>query len=283
MLRSLLRKLPVSEYWKTRLWATGIRRPNGRTAEWPYYRGVELATRAFATPAGYGTAFPGAGDPSSSYSLLEFGVAGGGTLQLMLHFRDVWLRRLGLKNRVIGLGFDTFEGLPPPRATDVASAWMEGDYRGDVDDVRQFLESRGFSDFRLVKGLFKETLAQERETLIKSPPVFVAVDCDYYSSTIDIFDELLPEIAPHGCIFYFDDVAVDFFSDLTGELLAIDEVNRGRYGKHIQLAHYPLWIETGEMRHFKQVYRFINVEKAEAQRARRAIDPAPRRGRVSPL
>ena len=290
MVRSLfpylpIRYLPVSDYWKTRLWAAAMPKPRGHVADWAYHRCIELATRGFATSAGYGTAFPGAGNPSSSYSMLEFGVAGGRTFQLLLHFRDVWLRRMRLQNRVHAYGFDTFEGLPPARGGDTSAPWRPGDFHSDADEIRRKLAREGFGDFTLVKGLFKDTLATQVEAFAASPPVFVSVDCDYYSSTIDIFDALLPDLAPHGCLFYFDDVSIDFYSDLSGELKAIAEVNRGRYGRHIQLVHYPLWIETKEMRHYLQVYRLVNIKKAEAQRARipkRAIRPAPHRGRISP-
>ena len=283
LLRHLpIRYLPVPDYYKTRLWSATMPRPHGRTAEWPYHRCVELAVRGFATPSGYGTAFPGAGDPSSTYSMLEFGVAAGGTFQLLLHFRDVWLRRMKLQNRVVAIGFDTFEGMPRSREGDEVAPWQRGDYHGEMDEVEQYLRQYGFRDFTLVKGLFKDTLAEQSELIGRSPPVFVAIDCDYYSSTIDIFDALLPSLAPHGCMFYFDDVSVDFYSDRTGELKAITEVNRGKYGDHIQLVHYPLWIETHEMRHYKQVYRLVNLEKAKEQIAPRGVDPAPRRGRISP-
>jgi hypothetical protein len=257
-------------------------RPEGRTEDWPYHRCVELATRAFATPPGYATAFPGAGDPNSRYTMLEFGVASGGSFQLMLHFRDVWLRRLGLKNQVVCIGFDSFEGLPPPRPGDEVAPWLPGDYRGEKEDVQRYLERCGFRDFELVKGLFAHTLIEKTPVLREAPPVFISVDCDYYSSTVDIFDALLPEIAPHGCMFYFDDVCIDFYSTKTGELRAIQEVNAGRYGDHIELVHYPLWIETKQMRHYHQVYRLVNLEKAKAQIPPRGQDPAPSRRPISP-
>jgi hypothetical protein len=290
MLRTLirylpLRWLPISDYWKTRIWAASSPRPTGLTAAQPYHRCVELATRGFATPSGYGTAFPGAGNPLSSYTMLEFGVAGGRTLQLMLHLRDVWLRRMNLENHVFVLGFDTFEGLPEERTGDTSAPWRSGDFHGDELEIQRYLEQMGFADFTLVKGPFSDTLPARIDLLRASPPVFVSVDCDYYSSTIDVLDVLLPDIAPHGCMFYFDDVSIDFYSDLTGELKAIAEVNRGRYGPHIQLVHYPLWIETREIRHYCQVYRLVNTEKAEAQRAAmpvRPIQPAPHRGPISP-
>ena len=277
-----LAKLPLPDYYKTRLWAASLGRPTGRGGEWPYHRCVELAVRAFATPLGYGTVFPGGGDPASRDTMLEFGVAAGASLQLMLHFRDVWLRRMKLRNRVTVLGFDTYEGLPPARQGDEIAPWLEGDFNVNVEEVRSYLAGLGFEDFELVKGLFVDTLKEKAALLREAPPVFVAIDCDYYSSTIDIFDALLPEVAPHGCLFYFDDVSFDFYSTKTGELKAIREVNEGRYGDHIELAHYPLWIETGELRHYQQVYRLVNLEKLKPQTQDRGYDPPPRRGPVSP-
>jgi hypothetical protein len=94
ILRGLLRQLPISDYHKTRLWATSIPRPKGRVQDWTFYRCIELATRAFATEKGYGVAFPGAGNPNSAFSMLEFGVANGQSFQVMLLFRDVWLTGL---------------------------------------------------------------------------------------------------------------------------------------------------------------------------------------------
>jgi hypothetical protein len=116
VLKGFLRRLPISDYHKTRLWATSIPRPQGRVQDWTLYRCIELATRAFATEKGYSVAFPGAGNPNSAFSMLEFGVANGQSFQLMLHFRDVWLKRLRLRNQVIAVGFDTFEGVPAGRA-----------------------------------------------------------------------------------------------------------------------------------------------------------------------
>lgn len=264
-IRSVLRRLPMSDYYKTRLWATSLPRPLGRVKDWPYFRCVELAFRSFATRDGYTVAFPGSGNPESKYSMLEFGVANGGSLQLLLHFRDVWLRRLRLQNTVTVMGFDTFAGIPAARPGDEGLPWKEGDFhRSNLEDLQAHLQNR-YTNFRLVKGEFKDTIGNCGECLRQSPPIFVSVDCDYYSSTMDVLEYLLPDIAPHGCMFYFDDVSINFWSDKTGELRAISEVNAGRFGRHISLVEYPLWIETGEMRHYKQVYRLFNLQKAEKQ------------------
>src|SRR6266849_8555974 len=101
LVRAILRRLPLSDYQKTRLWATSLRRPQGRVQDWAYYRCIELALRALVAPDWHRFSLPGAGDAASKYSMLEFGVANGHSFQLMLHFRDVCLRRMRLKNQVV--------------------------------------------------------------------------------------------------------------------------------------------------------------------------------------
>src|SRR5262249_2759389 len=145
--------------------------------------------------------------------------------QILLHFRDVWLKRLRLKNKVVAAGFDTFEGIPAARPGDVGLPWRIGDFADvSMENLKKYLDAR-FKDFRLVKGLFKDTLKQQDQFLREHPPVFVSLDCDYYSSTMDVFEHLLPDVAPHGCLFHFDDVGVNFYSEQTGQLRAIAEVN----------------------------------------------------------
>jgi hypothetical protein len=217
----------------------------------PYYHSIELAM--LGVSRAYAVRFPKA----DTYTMLEFGVASGGSFERMLHFRDVLRWRLKVSQRVRCVGFDTFEGLPPRRPEDKVAPWLEGDFAADIDDVRARLAK--YSDFELVKGLFSETLPSWRANLAQAPPLFVAIDCDYYSSTIDVLKEILP-LAPTGCMFYFDDVHIHYWSDRAGELQAVREVNEGRFGDHLHLAEYPLHVETGEARHYKQLYRLLNLE-----------------------
>ena len=143
-----------------------------------------------------------------------------------------------------------------------------------------------FDDFRLLKGLFKDTLAEYHSLLSEYAPAFVRIECDYYSSTMEVLDGLPLDKMPHGCIFYFDDAQINFWSDKTGELRAVAEVNRGRFGDHIQLTEYPMWLETGNRRHYKQVYRLVNLEDAHQRELNRGSRPARVRtkdSRVSPL
>lgn len=279
LVRRVLRALPLSDYVKTRLWATTIPTPLGRMPEWPYYRGVELVLRGVAS--GYaGVSFPQA----EGYSLLEFGVAHGASLQKLAHFRDVWVRRLGLTTPITVVGYDTFEGLPAPRTEDRGTYYATGDYRSRLDDVQATVADR-FPRVRLRPGLFADTLAHDRVWLQAHPPLFVSVDCDYYSSTMDIFRALIPELLPHGAVLYFDDVGMNFYSDLTGEMRAITELNAGAFGDGIRLVEIPFAIESGEARHHKQLYRYFHLVEAErlAQRQRDPDRTAQPSRRISPL
>jgi hypothetical protein len=279
MLRSLIRRLPLPDYWKTVLWSRGIRPPKGRTMDWPYYRGIELVMQGLVR--GYMVDFP----KSAGYSMLEFGVANGQSFQYMLHCRDVQKRKLRTNIPIIAVGFDTFEGIPAARTGDGALPYRGGDFsRVNMQDLDDFLKPR-FQDYKLVRGRFDETLPPLHGLLKDHPPLFISVDCDYYSSTMDVFQHVLP-YAPNGSFWYFDDISVNFYSPKTGEMRAVQELNAGAFGDHLQLLEYPLWIETGEMRHFKQVYRLFNMEDAErATEARPKGDKkhVPRRKQLSPL
>jgi hypothetical protein len=191
-----------------------------------------------------------------------------------------------LANKIFGLGFDSFEGMPAPRDGDDGLIWRQGDLPGELESLQKYLDAR-YRDFQLVKGYFADTLPQIRDFLSQSPPIFVSIDCDYYSSTMDVLSFLLPELTPNGCLFYFDDISINFYSDKTGEMKAVTEVNAGKFGSHIQLVEYPLWLETREMRHYKQIYRYFNLDLAEKTqqeiRLVRELKRAPRTARVSPL
>jgi hypothetical protein len=215
---------------------------------------------SFATRHGNRAPFPGAGNPASKYSMLEFGVANGNGFQLMLHFRDFWLRKLRLQNKVLCVGFDTFEGIPPPsHQADAGVPVLAGDFNEvSLDGLRSHLLRHGFNDFEFVKGPFKETLKTQSEFLREYPPIFVSLDCDYYSSTMDVLEHLLPTVVPHGCLFYFDDAS--FWSEKGGQMRAVAEVNAGKFGSHFQLCEFPLWIETKQIVHYKQVWRLLNTE-----------------------
>jgi hypothetical protein len=214
------------------------------------------------------------------FSILEFGVADGYSFTKKLYAT----RYLEMEDQVIVHGFDTFEGLPEnrdraDRALVEGEEWIEGQYHGRYEDLFSYCASR-YSNFRLHKGLFQDTLtdgllAEFEEHL----PILIWIDCDYYSSTRQVFERLTPYI-PSGCVIYFDDINHNFGSRFTGEMRAVWEINRGAFGDRVELVpDYELSCDTN------RVYRFVNLE-ARVQHRRRprpAADPVRYRRDDSPF
>ncbi len=115
---------------------------------------------------------------------LEFGVFSGGTIR----------RIAKVKPAATIHGFDSFEGLP--------QAW-EGFSLGRRAFSREGRLPRVPRNVVLHKGWFSETIPiwLERES---GPIAFIHVDCDLYSSTVDIFRLLKDRLQP-GTIVVFDE------------------------------------------------------------------------------
>ena len=90
-------------------------------------------------------------------------------------------------------GFDSFEGLP--------ENWRY-DAQKDFFNVNGFLPQVN-KNVRLVKGWFNETLP-EFVKVHREPCAFIHVDCDLYSSTKTIFDNLKNQIVS-GTVIAFDE------------------------------------------------------------------------------
>lgn len=114
---------------------------------------------------------------------LEFGVFSGKTINFI---------SATLPDKII-YGFDSFEGLP--------ETWRSGfekekfSIRGNLPQVNE--------NVRLVKGWFNETLPAFVKTH-PEPCAFIHVDCDLYSSTKTVFDNLKNQIVA-GTVIAFDE------------------------------------------------------------------------------
>ena len=116
--------------------------------------------------------------------ILEFGVATGRTLNQFAKW---------LPNKFV-FGFDGFEGLPE----DWTSRMRRGFFARDkLPRVR--------SNCQLVVGWFDQTLPGFKQNRIKNGPVaLLHVDCDLYSSTVTILENLKDNIVP-GTVIVFDE------------------------------------------------------------------------------
>ncbi len=90
-------------------------------------------------------------------------------------------------------GFDVFTGLPED--------WRTGFTKG-LFAVEQLPEVR--PNVELIKGLFCDTLPTFLATRPNAMVALLHVDCDLYSSTVDVFESLGPLLVP-GSIVCFDE------------------------------------------------------------------------------
>ncbi len=190
------------------------------------------------------------------FSILEFGTANGYSTAKMLYAT----RYLKLENDVTVHAFDSFEGLRESLDKEdiglISNDWQRGQYRGNFEIMKDYLENKGYKNYQIHKGYFEDTLTPDVvELFLKQKPILVWVDCDYYSSTKTVFERLLP-ILPTGTVFYFDDFDFNFGSKFTGEARLIHEVNNGKFGPDIELIpDRELSLDS------KRVYRIIRYQE----------------------
>ncbi len=156
---------------------------------------------------------------SGSYA--EFGCCGAMTFNLA--FRAA--RENGYRAHF--WAFDSFQGLPPQTAPeDQHPMWVEGDMSMSVEDFNKVCRSTGMTarDYTTVKGFYDDTL---RDVGMASPGrpdqlSLVYIDCDLYSSTMDVLRFLAPRLR-HGMVIAFDDYFCTSEDTISGERLALLE------------------------------------------------------------
>jgi hypothetical protein len=115
---------------------------------------------------------------------LEFGVAGGVTINHIAQQIDP---------KVV-YGFDTFQGLPESDGIS-GSPWFKGAFaQSKIPAVRD--------NVSLVVGLFEDTLPTFKNNITTT--AFLHVDCDLYSSTKTVFDNI-GHTLQEGSIVVFDE------------------------------------------------------------------------------
>jgi hypothetical protein len=204
-------------------------------------------------------------------SAIEFGVAGGnGLLAMEAHARRVE-ELTGVRIQVYG--FDTGEGLTPPRDyRDMPYRFKQGNYKMNVAKLKERL-----SNARLVLGDVASTASTFIEQHAPAPIAFASFDMDYYSSTMDAFkifsadhgdEHFLPRI-----FMYFDDVVGDttsLYNEFAGELAAINDFNT--QNKDIKIAenrvfrnyniNFSWYHQSYVMHRFKHVQYASYISKA---------------------
>ena len=134
----------------------------------------------------------------------EFGLFRGYTfLEAYKHCQSLGLQQTHL------YGFDSFEGLPEPAGDEDAldNRFFKGQFACSLDSVKKNLSKNGMdlNQATFVKGFYSDSLTEDlRAGHDFKKAAVVLLDCDYYSSTVDALNWLLPYLE-NQTIMLFDD------------------------------------------------------------------------------
>lgn len=149
----------------------------------------------------------------------EFGCCGGTTFGLAYgeikrhkYPRKMW-------------AYDSFQGLPAHKSDkDYHPQWIEKTMKIELDEFHQTCACYRIprNNYQVIAGFYEQSLAVE-ETKEPQDIALAYIDCDLYSSTLEVLQFLLPR-CKHGMIIAFDDYYC--WSDKTpsGEKMAMEEI-----------------------------------------------------------
>jgi hypothetical protein len=128
---------------------------------------------------------------------MEFGVYQGSTLKIISDYfsdQNVW-------------GFDSFEGLPEPwfmKSSQSGPRHPTGKFALGQEELQVVVNQFAKKKVKLVPGWFNQSIVP---WLNNNPGVvsFLHIDCDLYSSTLDILTLLNDRIVP-GTVIVFDEM-----------------------------------------------------------------------------
>jgi O-methyltransferase len=153
----------------------------------------------------------------------EFGIFKGYTF---MHAQEL-CNQEGIRD-IRFFGFDSFAGLPNVEGVDETShnEFYKGQYKCQKDRVVANLESSGVVDWDrtfLIEGYFDQSLTDETRSSYPMNKVAIAlVDCDLYSSTVDVL-AFIRDMLVDGSIVLMDDWNAFNADDNKGQRLALSE------------------------------------------------------------
>jgi len=155
---------------------------------------------------------------------IEFGVFNGRTINYISKFT---------KNKIYGL--DTFTGLPHEWNISDDTIIEKGyySYEDFIANIDAKLKLPPVNDnVVLIKGLFSDTIPL---FLNDQKISFMHIDCDIYESTVDVFNNVTPNVVD-GCVIVFDEF-----------------INYPNYHKHEFLAFHE-WVDKYDI-----TYEYIGI------------------------
>jgi O-methyltransferase len=124
--------------------------------------------------------------------------------------------------------FDTFDGLPPPSASDGAR-FSSGEFKSNLEYVQQYV---GTDRVQYYRGLFPSTATALSDRVFS----FVHLDADLYESTLAAFRFFYPRLSTGGMILCHD------YPSAAGVVQALDEFFSDKPDPAIELTGYQVMI-----------------------------------------
>jgi len=175
--------------------------------------------------------------------IMEFGIFRG----FNMWFTQAYCRAKGISD-LRWLGFDSFFGLPKIDGSDASGGFVEGEFSAYREDVEYYFNRFGIDWSRtfLIDGFFSDTLNEKTRARCQIRNCALAiVDCDLYSSTVEVLTFLEGLLAPLAVV-YFDDWG-DFKSADQGEPRAFREFeDRTRSQFNVVELQLPAGITKGK-------------------------------------
>ncbi len=149
--------------------------------------------------------------------IVECGVwRGGCSLAMLLAQR----KKFGRVVRPVYM-LDSFQGLPPVTTRDgpLARHWQEGadppnffeNCTASKDDLQNVLDAHGFaqSEYKIFSGWFSDTLPNVVSLLKTQAIALLRLDSDWYDSTLDCLNHLMPLVSKEAVVIVDDYYAWD--------------------------------------------------------------------------
>jgi hypothetical protein len=192
-----------------------------------------------------------------SFSVIEFGVAGGNGLYFIEKFSNKISKELNINIEVYG--FTLEKGLSSPVGYKDLPYWFaSGYFSTDKEKLTKKLKTS-----KIIFGDVKETTKNFFNQYNPAPLGVVFNDLDYYSSTINSFNIFLSEMKNYlpRIFCYFDDIIgdeIEMYGEYTGELAAIKQFNSTNLNKKFSLNQNLLARSNEPWRY--QIYYYHNFE-----------------------
>ena len=148
---------------------------------------------------------------------LEFGCHGAHTFRMALNTLGNYKNPYRVNKFY---AFDSFEGMPEPVGIDIQKMWKKSINFTSLEDFKKICK-KDLYRIEIIKGFFSESLKKYYLPEV-SRIAMCYIDCDYYTSTKEVF-KFIKQHINHGMILVLDDWNCYYSDPLRGQQKAFAE------------------------------------------------------------